>query len=168
VKSKSLRAVLEALHRSGARYLVVGGVAVVAHGFVRLTEDLDVVLRLEDSDEVRRALTELSTLDYQPLVPVPLLSFADAAARASWVVEKHAVVFQLYSDRFPSLRIDLFLESPFDFDRAFAEATTITLDAVEFRVAGLEDLIAMKRKSGRPKDLDDIEHLEALRGWGEG
>jgi hypothetical protein len=67
VKSDSLRAVVEALQRSGARYLVVGGVAVVAHGFVRLTEDLDVVLRLEDGDEVRRGSSELSALDYQPL-----------------------------------------------------------------------------------------------------
>ncbi|MBZ0114184.1 MAG: hypothetical protein K8J08_17110 [Thermoanaerobaculia bacterium] len=101
-------------------------------------------------------------------MPVPLFSFANAVARVSWVAEKHAKVFQLYSDRLSSLRIDLFLEAPFDFDRAFAESTTVTLDSVEFQVAGLEDLIAMKRESGRPKDLDDIEHLDALREWGEG
>lgn len=163
--SDSLTAALRALQRSTAPYLVVGGVAVVAHGFVRLTEDLDVVLRLEDSDSVRRALKELAALGYQPLVPVPIESFADPLQRASWIESKHAKVFQLYSDRFPDLRIDLFLTPPFDFDRAFSDATPVSLAEVEFHVASIDDLIAMKRAAGRPKDLDDIFHLEALKNW---
>ena len=50
MSSDSLKAVLAALVASGVRFLVVGGVAVVAHGFVRLTEDLDLVLRLDGPD----------------------------------------------------------------------------------------------------------------------
>lgn len=167
MSSDSLKAVLAALAASGARFLVVGGVAVVAHGFVRLTEDLDLVLRLDDPNQVRLALRTLAMLGYQPIVPVPLESFADPRLRAEWVREKHAQVFQVYSDRHPALPIDLFLEAPFDLDRAFADAVAVTFDAIEVSVASIDDLVAMKRRAARPKDLDDIEHLEALRRWGQ-
>lgn len=165
MSSDSLKVVLAALAASGARFLVVGGVAVVAHGFVRLTEDLDIVLRLDEADDVRRALGVLAALGYQPIVPVPLESFEDPHLRSQWVTEKQAQVFQVYSDQHPALRIDLFLEPPFDLDRAFADAVTVRLDSIEVSVASIDDLVSMKRRAGRPKDLDDIEHLEALRRW---
>ena len=68
--SKGVEAVFSALNRVGARYLVVGGLAVVAHGFLRATLDVDIVLSL-DPENVRRALMALSELKYRPRAPVP-------------------------------------------------------------------------------------------------
>jgi hypothetical protein len=48
-----IEAVLDALNRAQARYLVVGGVAVVLHGYLRTTADLDLVLHLTP-DNVRK------------------------------------------------------------------------------------------------------------------
>jgi predicted nucleotidyltransferase len=167
VDRDSLVAVLTALQDSGARYLVVGGVAVVAHGYVRLTDDLDLVLHLEDRGEVLAALEALASLGYRPLVPVRLEDFADPALRASWVREKNARVFQLYSDQHSGLSIDLFLEEPFDFDRAAAVAKTLTLGRATVPIASLDDLIRMKQAAARPRDLDDVEHLQAIHSWVE-
>ena len=55
VKLKSLEDIFRALQEAEARYLVVGGLAVIAHGYVRLTKDIDLVLDLS-SEALPRAL----------------------------------------------------------------------------------------------------------------
>ena len=56
-----LRALLATLNEHGVRYVVIGGVAVGAHGYVRATEDLDIVPEptAENADRLARALAEL-------------------------------------------------------------------------------------------------------------
>jgi hypothetical protein len=66
-----LQRVFEALHGAGVEYLVVGGVAVVLHGHLRVTADLDLVVRLTH-DNVRGAIDSLARIGLQPRLPVPL------------------------------------------------------------------------------------------------
>jgi len=97
-------------------------------------------------------------------VPVRLEEFADAAKRQSWIRDRHARVFQLWSERHPTLRVDLFLAPPFDFaaaNRRRHRAEIAPGLAVSF--VALDDLLAMKRAAGRPQDLADIDRLEKLR-----
>jgi len=47
MKLADVAAILRALNDADVRYLIVGGLAVIAHGYVRYTADLDIVLRLE-------------------------------------------------------------------------------------------------------------------------
>ena len=79
--------VLAALERARVRYLVVGGVAVVLHGYLRTTLDLDLVLHLE-SENLDRALEAFAGLGFRPQAPVPLSSFADPHTRETWLKEK--------------------------------------------------------------------------------
>lgn len=159
MKRTSLEELFAALERAEARYLVVGGLAVLAHGFVRVTLDVDLVLDFEPPHPTP-ALEAFRSLELEPLVPVPLEQFADAAARESWVREKHARVFQLWSDRHPSLRVDLFLEPPFDFAAAYARRHRAAIaPGLDVSFVALEDLLAMKRAAGRPQDLADIDRL---------
>lgn len=157
----AIEQVLGALHGARVRYLVVGGVAVVLHGHLRTTADLDLVVAL-DGDNALRAIEALEGLGYHPRAPVAARSFADAETRAAWVAEKDLTVFSLWSDRFPGLELDLFVREPFDFEEAWGRRVTVTLDAVTATVASLADLIALKRAAGRPQDLADVAALEAL------
>lgn len=160
---RSVEQIFRALNEAGVRYLVAGGLAVVAHGFVRLTNDLDLVLDLAE-DNCLRALRALTPLGYQPLLPVTIEQFADPERRREWATEKGAKVFQLFSDEHPETRIDLFLEAPFDFDSAFTRRSMQAIEPeLEVPFVGLDDLIAMKRRAGRPQDLADAEKLEQLR-----
>jgi predicted nucleotidyltransferase len=162
---KNIEAVFRALNDSGARYLVVGGLAVIAHGFLRVTKDLDLVLDFEPAN-VLKAVEALESLGFQPLVPVPFRAFADAENRRSWREDKNARVFQIWSDRFPTVRIDLFLDSPFDFGPAWQGAIrNEILPGLVVPFVGLEILLAMKREAGRPQDHIDIAQLERLRDW---
>jgi hypothetical protein len=116
-----LERILDALQRSGARYLVVGGVAVVLHGHPRFTADLDLVTALE-RDELRRALAALSGLGYRPRAPVALEEMLDPETRRRWVAEKHMPVLSLWNAEMPLTEIDLFVEPPFPFEPAYRRA----------------------------------------------
>ncbi len=154
--------ILAALNRSRVRYLVVGGVAVVLHGHLRTTMDLDLVIELQ-AENVRQALEALGGLGLQPIVPVPLTAFADPATRKSWVEDRNMIVFSLWHPSKPTLKIDIFVSEPFDFDEAYKRAARVDLGRTEATVVALDDLIALKRDAGRPQDLADVESLALLR-----
>ena len=163
MERRSVEAIFEALNGCGARYLVVGGLAVVAHGFVRLTADIDLVLD-PDPGALRRAIQALSALGYRPRAPVEFAEFAEPEKRKLWARDKGLTVFSVFSPGHRATEVDLFLESPFDFDRAYARAARFQLaDGVEGTFVGLDDLIAMKRAAARPQDLDDVEGLRSLQ-----
>ncbi len=153
--------VLEALNSAGVRYLVVGGVAVVLHGHLRTTADLDLVVQLE-RDNVLRAVRALAGLGYRPRAPVAAEAFADEEVRESWVRDKGLTVFSLWSSQAPTLEVDLFVREPFGFVDVFARALRVPLERTSAWVISLPDLIALKGRAGRPQDLQDIEALRAL------
>jgi len=162
MKADSVRAVIDALHEAGARYLIVGGLAVVAHGYLRYTVDLDLVIAL-DADNVRRSTRALASLGYRPLMPVQIEDLEDARIREVWVREKGMVVFQLVSDRHPETPVDLFVAEPFDFEVQYAQAARLQLPGnLDAPVLALDQLLAMKARVDRPKDRVDVDHLRKL------
>ncbi len=154
--------VLDALNRARVRYLVVGGVAVVLHGHLRTTADLDLVMQLE-RDNVLRAMGALRDLQYRPRAPVPAEAFAEREVREGWIREKGLAVFALWSPAHPTLEVDVFVAEPFDFDAVYARAIRVPLEKSEVTVIALDDLIDLKRQVGRPRDQEDIAALESLR-----
>ncbi len=163
VERQSIEAIIRALNAEKVRYLVAGGLAVVAHGHVRFTADLDLILDLEESN-VRRALAAFGRLGYRPRAPVDLTQFADATARAAWIHEKALTVFSLSSPEHPATEIDLFVEPPLDFEQAYASAAHMEVAVnVTATFVSFDDLIAMKAQAGRAQDLDDVERLKSLR-----
>jgi len=162
MKVKSLEAIFRALQEADARYLVVGGMAVIAHGYVRLTKDLDLVLDLS-TDSLRRALTALQSLGYRPIIPVPLLDFANPELRYDWTENRNMKVFNLVSDAHPTVSIDIFPKEPFSFETEYAAAVwkDVAPD-VRARVVSVPTLIALKIEANRPRDLDDIDKLGKL------
>ena len=158
----SVRAIADALNRAQVRYLIVGGLAVVAHGYVRFTADVDLVLAVDDQN-LARAIGALKDLDYRPRAPVPIESFADPRLRAEWASQKGMVVFSLFSPTHTATEVDLFLEPPLDFNAAYSRAAKLEVTpGVTGPFAALRDLIDLKTNVGRPRDLDDVEHLRRI------
>ncbi len=166
VERHSVEAILEALAATRVRYLIVGGLAVVAHGYVRFTADVDLVLDLEP-DNLHRALAALKGLGYRPRAPVDLEEFGSPARRAEWVRDKGLTVFSLYSPAHLATEIDLFVEPPLDFAQAYAHAATLEVaPGLRATFVSLTDLLRLKRAAGRTQDLLDIEKLERLTDAG--
>lgn len=159
---RTLGEVAKALEAQGVRYLVVGGVAVNAHGYARATRDLDLVIQLGPQN-VERALKALAELGFRPTIPEPMEAFADPDKRKEWREQRNMEAFSLNSDRFPLTPVDLLVEEPFDFDEVMKASSRVDLGiGVPVRIVDIQTLIHMKEKVGRPRDLDDIEHLRFL------
>lgn len=145
------------LERHGVDYVTIGAFAVIAHGYVRATADVDLVARL-DRDNVERlaaAFAELNArlrgvdvhlLDIDPTDPDTL------ASGASFTLDTDAGPIDLLND-VPGAR---------DYDDLRRDAVEAVAAGVTVRVVGLDDLIRMKRASGRRQDLTDIANLTTL------
>jgi hypothetical protein len=163
MKRDSVVAIVAALNANQVRYLIVGGLAVVAHGYVRFTADVDLMLSVEP-DNLKRSVEALKALGYYPRAPVDMDDFIDPSKRQEWAQVKNMTVFSLFSDVHQATEIDLFLEPPIDFDTAYARAVRqeVALGTVAM-FCSFEDLIELKTLAGRPKDREDVENLKKLR-----
>ena len=138
---------------------MAGGVAVNAHGYQRMTQDLDLVLDL-GHDNVLAALRALAELGYAAVLPVETEEFANPERRREWNEERNVEVFSLTSDVHRETTIDLFVRDPFAFDEEYAEAMVGEVaPGLDVSFVRLPTLIAMKQKTGRARDEDDAEHL---------
>jgi hypothetical protein len=153
--------VFQALNDAGVRYVVVGGLAVVLHGHARLTADVDLAVDLEDQ-EARRAIDALVGMGLCPRVPVDPKEFADRSVREGWIRDRGMQVFSMFDPSNPMRVVDLFAENPIPFEDLWAHAQKVSLRTTTVRVASIPDLIHLKRLAGRPQDLADIAHLEAI------
>ena len=159
MKLGSLIKICKTLENKGVRYLIVGGMAVIAHGYTRMTMDLDLVISLQEKN-IKNALDVFSQMGYRPRVPVKLHDFADPVKRASWIREKNMTVFSLISDDIQLPPIDIFVSEPFDFDVEYSQAERYTMDDdTSVPVVSLSTLIKMKKEANREKDRLDISCL---------
>jgi hypothetical protein len=137
--------ICRALNEAGARYLLIGGFAVVAHGGGRFTKDVD--LLVDDSPEnvarVRRALS--------------ILSDNAVAAVADDDIRRHVVV--RVADE---IVVDLMGRAcGLDYAAAVADAETLERDGVAIPVASPQTLIRLKN-THRPQDTLDRAFLEGI------
>jgi len=160
---RSVEAIVKALNEAKVQYLIVGGLAVNAHGFVRLTRDLDLVISLEKKN-VLCALQAFLDLGYRLAIPARPEDFADEATRERWRVERNMIVLKLWSDAHERTPVDIFVYEPFDFASEAKRAEALEIyPGVSAKVVTLKTLLDMKRAAGRPQDLIDISELERLQ-----
>lgn len=159
---RSVEAIVRALNASGAQYLIVGGLAVNAHGFGRLTRDVDIVIGLERHNATI-GLHALLQVGYLLAIPERPEAFADPEKREAWRREKQMIVLKLWSDQHRRTPVDVFVYEPFDFAAEWARAPHLEVcEGVLAPVVTLETLLQMKREADRPQDRLDIEELTLL------
>jgi hypothetical protein len=151
---------LRALHEAGVRYIIVGGFAVNAHGYIRPSRDLDVCPDPEPGNLTRLAgllasinARQIGLEDFEPSEsPADPTRPEDLADGANFRLETDLGdldVMQWLSG----------IESEMAYETLTPDAIEARVEGVPVRVCGLEHLRAMKAAAGRPRDLDDLEHL---------
>lgn len=152
-----LRQLLERLVAAEVDFVLVGGLAVNAWGYLRGTRDVDVVPD-PSPENLARLGSLLEELDGKVEVGGRKL---DSAAISTFLRagDRTLVVTELG-------QVDILQGLPqvLSFAALDAEAREVDLDGLIVRVCSLEHLLAMKRASDRPRDRDDLEALEAAQG----
>jgi predicted nucleotidyltransferase len=151
----NFRAVLETLAGGQVRFIVIGGVAAIAHGTARLTLDLDVVYA-RDGDNINRLAAAFARhRPYLRGAPPGLPFHFDAKTIA------HGLNFTLVTDLGD---VDLLGEivGGGDFEELLPHTTELAVYGVRCLCLDLPALIRSKRAAGRPKDLEALAELEAL------
>lgn len=148
--------VTEALSKARVRYGLVGGYAVALHGAVRGTIDVDLVIRLEEGQFVRteRALRSIGLGPRLPVTAAEVFRF-----RREYIRNRHLTAWSFVNPALPSEIVDIVLTH----DLADLETETMRVQGRRLHVVGIDDLIAMKRQSGRPQDKEDVRALQSLR-----
>jgi predicted nucleotidyltransferase len=145
--------ILRVLAAHSVDFVVIGGIAVQAHGYIRWTKDLDVIVRpttlnfsrlseaFQELEAELRGAGTLKLADPHQLRRAPLVPVMTMAGPLDVVNIEHVG------------------GPPRSYDELRRSALVIELSGSEVAVAGLSDLIRMKRAAGREHDLADIEAL---------
>jgi len=132
-------------------FLVVGAVAVQAHGYIRSTLDLDIVVR-PSALNLSRLAEALADLEAEPRNARARMRLADP----NWLKRAPVVPVVTRAGWFDVLNVE---STGRRYDDLRVGALTIELRGLKVDVVGLRDLIRMKKAAGRPQDLADIEAL---------
>lgn len=138
---------MKALNDASVRYLLVGGYAVIMHGYQRSTGDLDIwVEPTEDNfDRLQTAMR---------IFGLPSV----AIARSDFLNPSGMDVFTFGR---PPVSIDILTKvKGLDFAESSASAKEMHIQGIKVRTLGVEMLIKAKKITARHKDLDDVEHLQ--------
>ncbi len=134
-----------AFHKAGVEYVIVGGVAVNAHGFVRATRDLDLFIRPSE-DNARAAFQALHSLG----APLDGLDHNDLL-----IDYEH---YKLVTSENSVAVLNSIGGMPFD--RIWNNRIDVEVEGVPVHFISKADLIENKRQVGRYLDLADVEELE--------
>ncbi len=151
-----LQQVIGALERHGVKYALVGGYAVALHGAVRGTVDVDIVIGLSKTayQHAEAALADLGLRSHLPLTAKDIYSF-----REEYINNRNLSAWSFVNPDNPLEMVDILITEDVN------KLRTVTKRALgmNVRVVAIPDLIAIKKRSNRPQDREDIRALEKLK-----
>ncbi len=137
---------LKLLKDHKVRFVVIGATACIAHGYTRLTKDIDIFVEptRENMEKTFAALTECG---------YDLLDTTIEEALQKKLLLRQYI---LATDIHPSV-------TGVDFKTIWENKVLFKLQGEEIYFASLDDLLAMKKAAGRPQDLVDLAVLEEIK-----
>lgn len=151
-----LKPLLVSLASHGVDFVVIGGIAAIAHGSPKLTKDLDICYATDDANLEALAAT-LGELNARLRGVTEDLPFAPDASTL-----RLTEVLTLETDQG---WLDLLARpagSP-AYERLRRRAERVDLEGVSVLVASIDDLIEMKLAAGRDRDVSEVEELKLIR-----
>lgn len=142
-----------AMVAEGARFVLIGGFAVIANRFIRATEDID-FLAPDDVDNDRRVLAALVKLDGRRFRDEAPLREEHLIGQTHLRTKTRAGVIDILRGGLP----------PLDYETVEERAMKAEYGEVEFLVAGLSSIVGFKRLAGRPRDRNDLLGLAEIHG----
>lgn len=159
---KLLEKLFNELNKANVKYLVVGGVAVNLYGLRRATYDLDILLFL-DNENLKNMDVVMKKLGYIERNPISVLTLGNPRQVKKWVKEKNFKAYSFLPPENLPVQIDVIIEESLQFSKFDKNKIEKKEDKLMVPVVSIDDLIKMKKKAGRDKDLMDLDALMALK-----
>jgi hypothetical protein len=153
--------ILREFQKQKVRYILVGGIAVNLMGFIRSTADMDILVEMSN-ENLTKVVSILKKKGYQVKQPVDPMGIADEKLRHEWIHNKHMKAFNFYRED-ELKEVDIIIESPISFKDAKKTAMNIKAGDIILPVISIDNLIKMKKNTGRNIDKLDIEELRKIK-----
>ena len=150
-----LQNVVQMLERHRIKYALVGGYAVALHGAIRGTVDIDIVTALTKTslDSAESALGEIGLQSRLPVTAADVYRF-----RKEYIENRNLVAWSFINPDNPLEVVNILITD----DVKNIKTVTRQAFGIKIKLAAIPDLIALKKKAGRPQDIEDIRMLEKL------
>ncbi len=148
--NRDFQDLIHAFNKHDVRYMLVGGYAVIVHGYSRSTGDMD--LWVDATKENYRAIASAFASFGMPLFDMTEQKFLQTQD------------YDVFTFGVPPVAIDLITKlKGLTFTQAYGNSSYYEFDDLSVRVIQYGDLITTKRAAGRNRDLNDVERLEKGR-----
>ena len=153
--------ILRQFQKQKVKYVLVGGIAFNLLGSFRSTADLDILVEMSNIN-LRKVVSILKKKGYHVKQPVDPMGIADEKLRYDWIHNKHMKAFNFYKED-ELKEVDIIIESPVSFKEAKKTALGIKAGDITLPVISIDNLIKMKKNTGRNIDKLDIEELQNIK-----
>ena len=134
-------------------YAVIGGYALAFHQIVRATVDVDLIMKL-DLNTFEKAEEALKSIGLQSRIPVKAKDIINF--RKEYIKNHNLIAWSFVDYQNPIRQVDILITA----DIKSFKIEKITVGGLKIPVISLADLLKMKKKSGRPQDLLDVEMIQ--------
>ena len=153
---------LQALSSDSVEFVLVGGMAVQLHGYLRMTYDIDLVLAMSDAN-LSRFIEVAKRFGLTPVIPVPIDSLKNSSLIDQWHREKGMLAFALREPGAGGSAVDVLVRPDVSYEALAAQAVQGKIFSHAVKIASIDHLLEMKRAANRPKDQLDIEALGKIK-----
>ena len=151
-----LQRIVESLNKHRVKYALVGGYAVALHGAVRGTVDVDIVIT-HDRRAFKTTERALKHIGLDPRLPVTADELFDF--REEYIKNKNLVAWSFVNYDNPLEMVDVIITE----NLTDLKTVRKTASGFDIKIVAIDDLIAIKEKSNRKQDREDIKALRKLR-----
>jgi len=151
-----IQKVIEALDQASVQYALVGGYAVALHGAIRGTVDVDIAIAMNKTSltQCEQALESIGLKSRLPITAHDVFTF-----RKEYIENRNLIAWSFVNPANPMQVVDILITE----DAKKIKCVTKSAFGISVKVASIPDLILMKKKAGRPQDIEDIKALEKLQ-----
>lgn len=150
---KVIKKIIQGLNKEKIKYVLVGGSALVVHGIPRSTLDIDIYIVAKEKN-IKKIFNMASCLGMRSEQEAIL-----SISSQSKLISGQWLCFSYENQDI----LDVYLANEKEFEKVYVSSEIKKDEALSIRVASLDGLEKMKKKSGRPVDLADVEFIREAK-----
>ncbi len=160
---ESYKDVFQKLDEAKIDYIIVGGVAMNLLGCPRFTNDIDILLALDEKN-VQAMKHVMQELGYEQRIPLAIEELGDEKKAKKFVEEKNLLAYTYYNALEPLYSLDIIVDASLRFSEYKKNVVHKKVWGLSLPVVSIDDLIGLKQETQREKDALDVAMLLEYKG----